>query len=76
MISLTLNYLKIKHINKKIKKIKKKKKSKKREREREREPHLSDCVVELSGSDDHFHLKDVAFGHTLLNKTLQHLFLV
>lgn len=38
--------------------------------------HLSDCVVELSGSDDHFHLKDVAFGHTLLNKTLQHLFLV
>lgn len=56
MISLTLNYLKIKH--------------------RQREPHLSDCVVELSGSDDHFHLKDVAFGHTLLNKTLQHLFLV
>lgn len=68
MISLTLNYLKIKHINKK--------KKKKVKREREREPHLSDCVVELSGSDDHFHLKDVAFGHTLLNKTLQHLFLV
>lgn len=66
MIFLTLNYLKIKHINKK-KNLKK---------ERERETHLSDCVVELSGSDDHFHLKDVAFGHTLLNKTLQHLFLV
>lgn len=39
-------------------------------------PHFSDCVVELSGADDHLHLKDVPFGHAPLNQTLQHLLLV
>lgn len=39
-------------------------------------PHFSYCVVELSGSDDHLHLKDIAFGHAPLHQTLQHLLLV
>lgn len=39
-------------------------------------PHLSNGVVELSGTDDHLHLKDVPFGHAPLNKTLQHLLLI
>lgn len=42
----------------------------------ERGPHFSNCVVELSGTDDHLHLKDVPFGHAPLNQTLQHLLLV
>lgn len=39
-------------------------------------PHFSDCVVELSGADDHLHLKDVAFGHAPLHQTLQHHLLI
>ena len=39
-------------------------------------PHLSDRVVELSGADDHLHLKDVTFGHAPLNQVLQHALLV
>lgn len=39
-------------------------------------PHFSNGVVELSGTDDHLHLKDVSFGHAPLNKTLQHLLLI
>lgn len=43
---------------------------------RELGPHFSNGVVELSGTDDHLHLKDVSFGHAPLHKTLQHLLLV
>lgn len=38
--------------------------------------HFSNCVVELSGANDHLHLKDVPFRHALLNQILQHLLLV
>lgn len=38
--------------------------------------HLSNSVVELSGSDNHLHLKDVTFGHAALNQTLKDFLLV
>lgn len=38
--------------------------------------HFSDGVIELSGTDDHLHLEDVAFGDAALHQTLQHLLLV
>lgn len=47
-----------------------------RERKNGSSPYFSDGVVELSGSDDHLHLKDVAFGHAPLHQALQHLLLI
>lgn len=38
--------------------------------------HLSHAVVELPGSNDHLHLKNVAFGDALLHQILQHFLLV